>query len=130
MPAPRFVRPASLSLWLVLAAIPVSFAADPAVLGFDPARLPRLDAVIQNHVDQKHLAGGVVYIAREGQVTHLNAFGHQDLEGQIPMAEDAIFRIASMSKAIKSVAIMMLYEEGKLMMRDPLHKHLPAPSWQ
>jgi len=126
MPAPRFARPASLCLWLALAVIPVSFAADAADLGFDPARLQRLDAVIQHHVDQGHLAGCVVYVARKGQVVHLKAFGHQDVEAGLPMPTDAIHRIASMSKAITSVAIMMLYEEGRLMMRDPLHKHLPA----
>lgn len=113
-------------LSLAVAASVARAATDPAALGFDPERLKRLDAVIQHHVDQKHLAGGVVYIARKGQTAHLKAFGHQDIEAGVAMPTDAIFRIASMSKAVTSVAVMMLYEEGKLMLRDPLHKHLPA----
>ncbi len=121
---PRLSPALILSLLLLFGAAANLRAA--ASSGFDPARLARLDAVVQHHVDEGDLAGGVVYVARNGEVAHLKAFGHQDIEGKVPMPTDAIFRIASMSKAVTSVAIMMLYEEGKLMMRDPLHKHLPA----
>ncbi len=126
MSPPRLLRSFCLVLALVAGDVAGVRAADPAALGFDPGRLARLDAVIQHHVDQQHLAGGIVYVARRGEVAHLKAFGHQDIEGNVAMPTDAIFRIASMSKAVTSVAIMMLYEEGRLMMRDPLHKHLPA----
>ena len=97
-----------------------------STLRFDEARLQRLDNVIQHHVDQKHLAGAVMYIARDGKTAHLKAFGLQDIEANKPMATDAIFRIASMSKAVTTVAVMMLYEEGKFRLRDPLSKFLPA----
>ena len=101
-------------------------AGDAAALGFDPVRLQRLDAVIQDHVDRKQIAGGIMFIARDGKVAHQRTFGLQDVERARPMAPDAIFRIASMSKAITSVAVMMLYEEGKFRLHDPISKFIPA----
>jgi CubicO group peptidase (beta-lactamase class C family) len=100
--------------------------ADAATLGFDPVRLQRLDAVIQDHVDRKQIAGGIMYIARDGQTAHLRTYGMQDIEAARPMAPDAILRIASMSKAITSVAVMMLYEEGKFRLHDPVSKFIPG----
>jgi CubicO group peptidase (beta-lactamase class C family) len=100
--------------------------ADAATLGFDPVRLQRLDAVIQDHVDRKQIAGGIMYIARDGQTAHLRTFGMQDIEAARPVAPDAILRIASMSKAITSVAVMMLYEEGKFRLHDPVSKFIPG----
>lgn len=100
--------------------------ADAVALGFDAARLKRLEAVIQDHVDRKQLAGGVMYIAREGRPAHFKAYGQQDIEGGRTMAPDAIFRIASMSKAVTSIAVMMLYEEGKFLLHDPVEKFIPA----
>ncbi len=105
---------------------PRAASGDVSDFGFDPVRLRRLDAVIQDHVDRKQIAGGIMFIARDGQVAHQRAFGLQDIETARPMATDAIFRIASMSKAITSVAIMMLYEEGKFRLHDPVGKFLPA----
>lgn len=101
-------------------------AADAAALGFDPARLQRLDAVIQEHVERNQIAGGIMYVARDGQTAHLKTYGMQDIESARPMAPDAIFRIASMSKAVTSVAVMMLYEEGKFRLNDPVAKFIPA----
>jgi CubicO group peptidase (beta-lactamase class C family) len=123
----------SLPLRFSIAALLGSFAgivhgqsADLATLGVDPARLQRLDAVIQENIDQHQLAGGVMFIARDGQTVELRAFGQRDIESGQPMATDSIFRIASMSKAVTTVAMMMLYEEGKLMLHDPVSKYLPA----
>lgn len=101
-------------------------ADDVAALGLDPARLERLDRAVQDSVDQKRIAGAVVYVARDGEVARLKAFGLQDLEAGKPMATDAIFRIASMSKAVTTVAALMLYEEGKFMLREPVSNYLPA----
>lgn len=101
-------------------------AASPAALGFDPVRLRRLDAVIQDHVDRQKIAGAVMFIGRDGQTAHLQTYGKQDLEAGQPMAVDAIFRIASMSKAVTSVAVMMLYEEGRFLLHDPIDRYLPA----
>ncbi|MBL9212207.1 MAG: beta-lactamase family protein [Opitutaceae bacterium] len=100
--------------------------ADAVALGFDAARLKRLENVIQDHVDRKQLAGGVMYIARDGRPAHFKAYGQQDIEGGRAMAPDAIFRIASMSKAVTSIAVMMLYEEGKFLLHDPVEKFIPA----
>lgn len=108
-----------------LSAVPPS-RADAAALGFDPGRLQRLDAVIQDHVDRAQMAGVVMYIARDGKPAHFQAYGRQDIEAGKPMSTDAIFRIASMSKAVTSVAVMMLYEEGRFMLHDPIERYLPA----
>lgn len=99
---------------------------DPGVLGFDPVRLKRLDDLIQGHVDRGQIAGGVMFIARDGQTAHLRAYGQQDVEAGKAMAPDVIMRIASMSKAVTTVAVMMLYEEGKFMLHDPVEKYIPA----
>lgn len=104
-------------------------AADPVsaeALGFSSGRLNRLDAVIQSAIDNHQLAGAVMYIGRDGQTAHLKAYGLQDIENKTPMATDAIFRIASMSKAITTVAALMLYEEGRFMLNDPVAKYIPA----
>ena len=101
-------------------------AGDAARLGFDPARLARLDALMQENVDRERVAGAIMYIARDGQTAHFRTYGKMDLEARKPMAPDAIFRIASMSKAVTSVAVMMLYEEGKFMLHDPIERYIPA----
>lgn len=97
-----------------------------SALGFDESRLHRLDAVIDESIAQKKLAGGVIYIARDGQIAQLKAYGMQDIEKRKPMPVDAIFRIASMSKAVTSVAAMILYEEGKFMLHDPISRFIPG----
>ena len=109
-----------------LAVVPWLHATESAHLTLDPARLQRLDATIQNNIDHQQLAGGVMYIAQDGKIAELRAFGQRDIEAGQPMTTDAIFRIASMSKAATTVAVMMLYEEGKLMLHDPVSKYLPA----
>lgn len=127
----RFLRPHPIALLfvVVIAGAPASRAGDvPAAspLEFDPARLQRLDAVVNGHIDAGHLAGAVVYIAREGEIVQLKPYGLQDIEQQVPMRPDAIFRIASMSKAVTTVAAMILYEEGHFLLREPLARYLPA----
>ena len=94
--------------------------------GFAPGRLDRLDALIQDHVDRRQLAGAIVYLGHAGRPAHFRTYGQQDLEAGRPMAPDAIFRIASMSKAVTTVAVMMLYEEGRFRLQDPLERFLPA----
>lgn len=98
---------------------------DPAALGFDPGRLARLDSVIQAQIDQQKMAGVVLYVARDGREVRHRAYGRSDLERGTPMSTDAIFRIASMSKAVTSIAVMMLYEEGRLMLHDPVSRYIP-----
>ncbi len=110
--------------WCV--ATQAGFSQGVAALGFDQARLRRLDAVIDESIAKKRLAGGVIYIARDGRIAQLKAYGRQDIENGKPMPTDAIFRIASMSKAVTTVAVMMLYEEGRFMLHDPVFKYIPA----
>lgn len=101
-------------------------AADPAALGFDPQRLARLDAMIQREIDAGKLAGAVAIVKRDGQDAVLKAYGFMDVENRIPMRTDAIFRIASMSKAFTTVAALMLYEEGRFLLSDPISKWIPG----
>jgi len=101
-------------------------AATPQSVGIAPARLERLHHGMQALVD-RHEAGGIVtLIAREGKVVDVHASGFQDVESRTPMRADTLFRIASMTKPITSVAVMMLYEEGKLLLTDPVSKFIPA----
>ena len=89
-------------------------AATPASLGVSAERLNRLSATLQQYVDEKRSAGVVTIVLRQGKVVHFEAFGKRDIEAGAAMQKDTIFRIASMSKAITSVATMILFEEGKL----------------
>lgn len=114
---------------LVAVAVPAASAAEvnsPESHGFSSQRMQRLDAVVQDAVDRKQLAGGIVYLGRNGRTAYLKSYGMSDIEGGKPMSPDAIFRIASMSKAVTAVAVMILYEEGRFLLNDPVSKYLPA----
>ena len=100
-------------------------AASPEEIGISTQRLKRLSAAFQSDVDKGVIPGAVVLIARDGKVAFFDAFGFQDREKRIPMKPDSIFRIASMTKPITSVALMMLVEEGKIQIDDPLALYLP-----
>ncbi len=99
--------------------------ATPESLGMSSERLERLDSAFNEMVENEQLPGAVVLIARQGKRAHLGIYGKQDREENRPMAEDSIFRIASQTKALVSVATMMLQEEGKLLINDPVSKYLP-----
>ena len=94
-------------------------------VGMSAARLERLDRVMQGYVDRREVAGVVSLVARRGKVVHFSTFGNRDAEAGAPMGHDTIFRIASMTKPVASVALMMLYEEGHFQLRDPIAKWLP-----
>lgn len=98
----------------------------PADVGLSAERLARLDAAMQAEVDAGRKAGVVVLIARRGRVAHLKGFGMADREANVPMRDDSLFRLYSMTKPITSVALLMLYEEGKFQLSDPLEKYIPA----
>ncbi|MDA7711494.1 beta-lactamase family protein [Flavobacteriaceae bacterium] len=95
-------------------------------VGLSSERLEFLTNTFQEYVDQGELPGAVVLVARKGQIAYLNAFGKSDKENNLPMQENSIFRIASQTKAIVSVGIMLLQEEGKLLITDPVGKYIPA----
>ena len=126
MKLPRLVRAVSVvGIALVASLARGAEIANPASVGFDAGRLGRLDAVIQAQVDEKKIAGVVLYVARDGKEVRHRGYGMSDIEAGKAMKTDAIFRIASMSKAVTSTAVMMLYEEGKLMLHDPVSKYIP-----
>ncbi|WP_284617593.1 serine hydrolase domain-containing protein [Aquabacterium humicola] len=94
--------------------------------GLAPDRLARLTAFLDRTTAPGGYLGAVALIAREGRVLHRRAHGHRDLARQKPMGVDAIFRIRSMSKPIASAAVLMLMEEGRLGLDDPISRYLPA----
>lgn len=98
----------------------------PEEVGMSSKRLEYLTSTFQEYVDNEELAGAVVLIARRGQIPYFKSFGKSDIRNKIPMAENAIFRIASQTKAIVSVGVMILQEEGKLLITDPVGKYIPA----
>jgi CubicO group peptidase (beta-lactamase class C family) len=97
----------------------------PESLGFSSERLGRLHATMQREVDEKRLAGIVTILARHGKTVEERTYGKKDLASGVPMAEDTIFRIFSMSKPITGVAMMILFEEGKWHPSDPVSKYVP-----
>ena len=100
--------------------------AEPETLGFSPERLARIATVMQHEIDIGQYPGAVVLIARKGQVVYHEAFGKLDPAGSTPLPKDALFRIYSMTKPFTSVVAMMLTEEGRLRLTDPVSKYLPA----
>lgn len=94
--------------------------------GFSPARLARLDAVLQQYVDEKRFAGIVVLVLRDGRPVYEKAAGWSDVEAGRRMRMDSIFRIASQTKALTSVAILQLAEEGRLTVNSPVSEFIPA----
>jgi CubicO group peptidase (beta-lactamase class C family) len=100
-------------------------AAEFQQLGVDPAPLAQLDAAVARAIEQRQMAGAVTLIARRGQIIHFSAQGFADLESARPMARDSIFRLASMTKPIASLALLLLMEDGKCSPDDPLSKYLP-----
>ena len=100
--------------------------ASPEQVGMSSERLERLSEALQAYVDEGRLAGAVPLVARDGKVVYAEGVGQRDRESRSPMTTDAIFRIASQSKAIVSVGAMMLVEEGKLLLSDPVSRYIPA----
>lgn len=99
--------------------------ASAALTGMSAERLTRIDKVIQDYVDKRYLNGAVAIVYRNNKLAYYKAIGYDNLEQKTPMRKDEIFRIASQTKAITSVAVMMLYEEGKLSLDEPVSKYIP-----
>ena len=97
----------------------------PSAVGLSTARLKRLDAGMQRMVDEGKVAGVVTMLARKGHVAFVDVAGVQDVETGTPMSADSIFLIYSMTKPVTGVAMMMLYEEGKWRLNDPVSKYIP-----
>ena len=100
--------------------------AEPEAVGLSTERLSRIDRVMEKHIAEKKVAGAVTLVARHGKIAYLGAYGMMDVEAEKPMQRDTIFRIASMTKQITCVAVMMLYEEGHFLLHEPVSKFIPA----
>ena len=99
---------------------------NPEAAGFSTYRLQQIDKVMNEWVRKEWMNGGVVMLVRNGKIAYYKAAGYNDVAAKTPLQKDNIFRIASQTKAITSVAIMMLFEEGKLLLDDPVSKYIPA----
>lgn len=108
----------------------VAFAQDlptakPESVGLSSDRLERITSAVQHDIDDKRIAGAVTLVVRRGKIAYFKSQGMADREAGKSMPTDAMFRICSMTKPITSVAVMMLYEEGKFLLEDPISKYLP-----
>jgi CubicO group peptidase (beta-lactamase class C family) len=99
--------------------------AKPETVGMSSARLDRIGAAVQRNIDDQRIAGAVTLVMRRGRVVWLKSQGMMDREAAKPMRPDTLFRICSMTKPITSTAVMMLYEEGRFLLDDPVSKYLP-----
>jgi CubicO group peptidase (beta-lactamase class C family) len=109
-------------------ALPLSAAtptARPEEVGLSAERLKRVTELVQRHLDAKSFSGAVTLVARNGRIGHFEAHGLMDLESKKPMQKDSIFRIMSMTKPVVGVSILMLIEEGKVRLTDPVSKWIP-----
>src|SRR6188474_3650576 len=126
------VKLLAISLRVVLATALVTaslYAATPTVrpeeVGLSADRLKRVTELMQRLIDAKTFSGAVTLVARNGRIAHFEAQGLMDLESKKPMQKDAIFRIMSMTKPVVGVSIMMMVEEGKIRLTDPVSKFIP-----
>jgi CubicO group peptidase (beta-lactamase class C family) len=113
------------SLWFAasIAAVPASVR--PEEVGLSSDRLKRIDSTIQRHIDEGNISGAVTLVARNGRVAHLQAHGQMDVAAKKPMPTNAVFRIMSMTKPIVGAAILMMMEEGRLRLSDPVSRFIP-----
>lgn len=126
----RIARTFVFSLLVVTLLVPAALSQGlartaPEGVGLSQARLAEITALMQQNMDQKKLAGAVAAVARRGKVGYLECVGKQDIEADIDMNAGTIFRIASMSKPITSVAVMILYDDGLVGLDDPVSKYIP-----
>lgn len=108
--------------WPLTAATPT---ATPEEVGLSPQRLERIAELMQRHVEARNLSGAVTLVARHGRVAHFEAHGLMDLEAKTPMRKDAMFRIMSMTKPVVGAAILMMIEEGRVRLNDPVSRFIP-----
>lgn len=104
----------------------LSVQVDPGEVAFDAGRLERIDTHFRRYVDEGRLPGWQIVVARGGRVAYASRYGRRDVEADLPVEDDTIFRIYSMTKPITSVAAMMLYEEGRFDLKHPVSRYIPA----
>jgi CubicO group peptidase (beta-lactamase class C family) len=111
--------------WLLAVSIPLFAATPPFKDGMNPGPLAEIPKRLTPFVETNLISGAVTLVARRGEVVALDAIGHSDLEARRAMKKDDLFWIASMTKPMTAVAVLMLQDEGKLSVEDPVEKHLP-----
>jgi CubicO group peptidase (beta-lactamase class C family) len=99
--------------------------APPEDVGLSAERLERVDELVERHLEAGSFTGAVTLVARNGRVAHLEAHGYMDVEKRMPMPEDGIFRIMSMTKPVVGVATLIMIEEGKVRLQDPVSRYIP-----
>ena len=97
----------------------------PERIGMSSERLGRIHEVMQRHIDAGHITGAVTAVARRGKLVHFEAHGYRDPNAKTPMPKDALFRMASSSKPVTGVAVLMLVEEGRIRLNDPVSLYIP-----
>jgi CubicO group peptidase (beta-lactamase class C family) len=123
----------ALALALSIAVVTANIAADgdplpratPESVGLIPARLHEATALLSQFVTDRKIAGAVAAVARQGKLAYIEAAGFQNIESRTPMRTESLFRIYSMTKSVTAVAVMMLHDEGKFGLQDPVSKYLP-----
>lgn len=121
----RAILSISLCVFTVAAAGQGIRTVAPNGTGLATDRLERITATMNEHVAKGHIAGAIGLIARRGKIGYFETYGFQDKEAAVPMRKDTIFRMYSMTKPITGVAVMILYEEGRFFLNDPVSKYLP-----
>jgi CubicO group peptidase (beta-lactamase class C family) len=111
-------------LFLQLHAAPLP-TAKPEDVGFSTERLSRIHDMVMRRVETKEISGAVTMVARRGRVVQYEALGQADIDSKQPMTKESLFRLASSSKPVTAVAVLMLMEEGKLKLTDPVSKYIP-----
>src|SRR5688572_100044 len=122
----------SIPVFVIALLLPLSIAlpaatptAKPEEVGLSAERLKRITELVQRHLDARSFSGAVTLVARNGRIGHFEAHGVMDIESKKPMQKDAMFRIMSMTKPVVGVSILMLIEEGKVRLTDPVSKWIP-----
>ena len=121
----RIVRVAAVAVLAAAGVAATTTLSKPEEAGMSAERLRRIAPMIQRHIDDKDFAGAVTLVARKGKVVHFESHGMADVEAHKPMRTDTLFVLASMTKPLTAVSILMLVEEGKLVLSDPLSKFVP-----
>src|SRR6266436_3508277 len=120
----RYFAPVLAFLTVPLAAASIQ-GAKPEEVGFSSERLARIQQTVERHIAAHDIAGAVTLVARHGRIAQFEAYGLADLDSRKPMSKDSLFWIASMSKPVTGAAILMLLEEGKVRLSDPVSKFIP-----
>src|SRR5215469_7330648 len=106
--------------------MPLPVTVEPSELGFDAKRLARIDTHFARYVDDGRLPGWQIVVTRRGRVVHSSIYGQRDLEAGLPVTEDTLWRIYSMTKPVTSVAAMALWEEGRFELTDEVSRYIPS----